>query len=168
MNWRIRRTPEPAKSGTRMLSAHRRTALFCASYLYLGLNQDERERPVFDGDLIHIAAGGRSADFNQRFGQQSNTLRPRMRETPPFTDVPQIELVTGQRGGLLDRLGTHRGQPRIFLTNSLNEYWRGDASLIHTDIEGSQDIEPSPQVRIYHYAGTDSAWARKGKLPSIR
>ena len=45
-------------------------------------------------------------------------------------------------------------QPRIFLTNSSNEYWRGDASLIHTDIEGSQDIEPSAQVRIYHYAGT--------------
>ena len=77
-----------------------------------------------------------------------------MRETPPFTDVPQIDPVTGQRGGLLDRLGTHRRQPRIFLTNSSNEYWRGDASLIHTDIEGLQDVEPSAQVRIYHYAGT--------------
>jgi hypothetical protein len=109
---------------------------------------------VFDGYLIHIAGGGRGVDFNQRFGQPSNTLRPRMRETPPFTDVPQIDPVTGQRGGLLDRLGTHRGQPRIFLTNSSNEYWRGDASLIHTDIEGSRDVEPSAQVRIYHYAGT--------------
>jgi hypothetical protein len=127
---------------------------YLRQFLYLGLNQDERERPVFDGYLIHIAGGGRGADFNQRFGQPSNTLRPRMRETPPFTDVPQIDPVTGQRGGLLDRLGTHRGQPRIFLTNSSNEYWRGDASLIHTDIEGSQDIEPSAQVRIYHYAGT--------------
>jgi hypothetical protein len=84
---------------------------------------------VFDGYLIHIAGGGRGVDFNQRFGQPSNTLRPRMRETPPFTDVPQIDPVTGQRGGLLDRLGTHRRQPRIFLTNSSNEYWRGDASL---------------------------------------
>jgi hypothetical protein len=127
---------------------------YLRQFLYLGLNQDERERPVFDGYLIHIAGGGRGADFNQRFGQPSNSLRPRMRESPPFTDVPQIDPVTGQRGGLLDRLGTHRRQPRIFLTNSSNEYWRGDASLIHTDIEGLQDVEPSAQVRIYHYAGT--------------
>jgi len=132
---------------------------YLRQFLYLGLNQDERERPVFDGYLIHIAGGGRGADFNQRFGQPSNTLRPRMRETPPFTDVPQIDPVTGQRGGLLDRLGTHRRQPWIFLTNSSNEYWRGDASLIHTDIEGSRDVEPSAQVRNYHYAGTQHASA---------
>jgi hypothetical protein len=127
---------------------------YLRQFLYLGLNQDERERPVFDGYLVHIAGGGRGADFNMRFGQPSNTLRPRMRETPPFTDVPMIDPVTGQKGGLLDRLGTHPRQPRIFLTNSSNEYWRGDASLIHTDLEGSRDVEPSAQVRIYHYAGT--------------
>jgi Alpha/beta hydrolase domain len=132
---------------------------YLRQFLYLGLNQDERERLVFDGYLIHIAGGGRGADFNQRFGQPSNTLRPRMRETAPFTDVPQVDPVTGKRAGLLDRLGTHRRQPRIFLTNSSTEYWRGDASLIHTNAEGTQDVEPSSEVRIYHYAGTQHASA---------
>ena len=32
---------------------------YLRQFLYLGLNQDERERPVFDGYLIHIAGGGR-------------------------------------------------------------------------------------------------------------
>jgi hypothetical protein len=132
---------------------------YLRQFLYLGLDQDERERPVFDGYLVHIAGGGRGADFNQRFGQPSNTLRPRMRETPPFTDVLQTDPVTGQRSGLLDRLATHRQQPKIFLTNSSNEYWRGDASLIHTDLDGSRDVEPSAEVRIYHFAGTQHASA---------
>jgi len=127
---------------------------FLRQYLYLGLDQDERERPVFDGYLVHIAGGGRGADFNQRFGQPSNTLRPRLRDTPPFTDVPQTDPITGQRAGLLDQLATHRQRPKIFFTNSSNEYWRGDASLIHTTLDGSQDLEPSAEVRIYHYAGT--------------
>ena len=34
------------------------------------------------------------------------------------------------------------------------EYWRGDASLIHTDLEGQRDIEPAQFVRIYLLAGT--------------
>jgi hypothetical protein len=82
-----------------------------------------------------------------------------MRETPPFTDVPQTDPVTGQSGGLLDRIRTHRQHPKTFLTNSSTEYWRGDASLIHIDVAGSQDVEPSAQVRIYHYAGTQHASA---------
>jgi len=105
---------------------------FLRQYLWLGLHQDERERPVFDGYLIHIAGGGRGADFNMRFGQPSNTLHPRLRETSPFTDLPQTDPVTGQTRGLLDRIGAHAQRPKIFLTNSSNEYWRGDASLIHS------------------------------------
>jgi Alpha/beta hydrolase domain len=127
---------------------------FLRQYLYLGLHRDERERPVFDGYLIHIAGGGRGADFNMRFGQPSNTLRPRLRETPPFSDVPQTDPVTGRTCGLLDRIGPHATRPKILLTNSSNEYWRGDASLIHTTMDGSRDLEPSADVRIYHYAGT--------------
>ncbi len=127
---------------------------FLRQYLWLGLHRDERERPVFDGYLIHIAGGGRGADFNMRFGQPSNTLRPRLRETPPFTDIPQTDPVTGRTSGLLDRIGAHQPRPKIFMTNSSNEYWRGDASLIHSAMDGSRDLEPSADVRIYHYAGT--------------
>jgi Alpha/beta hydrolase domain len=86
---------------------------YLRQFLYLGLNQDERERLVFDGYLVHIAGGGRGADFNQRFGQPSNTLRPRMRETPPFTDVPQIDPVKrGKGGGSSTGSGRTGGSPK--------------------------------------------------------
>jgi Alpha/beta hydrolase domain len=94
-----------------------------------------------------------------RFGQPSNTLRPRLRETPPFTDLPQTDPVTGQTSGLLDKMGSQAARPKILMTNSSNEYWRGDASLIHIAMDGSRDLEPSPDVRIYHYAGTQHSSA---------
>ena len=38
-------------------------------------NDEEQERMVFDGLLVHFAGGKRGADFNQRFGQPSASLR---------------------------------------------------------------------------------------------
>src|SRR4029450_7773233 len=55
-----------------------------------------------------------------------------------------------------------RPPPKIFLTNSSTEYWRGDASLSHTDVRGTRDVLPSTSVRMYHYAGTQHA---SGTLP---
>lgn len=130
---------------------------FLRQFLYLGLNEDERERPVFDGLLVHIAGGKRGCDFNQRFGQPSSTLRPGLSDLFPFSDTPQTDPVTQRTAGLLDRLATHKRHPKIFFTNSSAEYWRGDASLSHTDVEGTQDLSPSASVRIYHFAGTQHA-----------
>ena len=42
---------------------------YLRQFLYLGLNEDEQERMVFDGLLVHIAGGKRGGDFNQLFGQ---------------------------------------------------------------------------------------------------
>src|SRR6185369_4345656 len=53
--------------------------------------------------------------------------------------------------------------PKIFTINSSAEYWRGDASLIHTDVEGRRDVEPPPDVRIYHFSGTQHT---PGAIPS--
>lgn len=54
--------------------------------------------------------------------------------------------------------------PRIIATNSSPEYWRGDASLIHTDIDGSRDAEPASFVRTYLLAGTQHT---PGALPPL-
>jgi hypothetical protein len=54
----------------------------------------------------------------------------------------------------LERLAARRQIPKIFFTNSSTEYWRGDASLIHTNAEGTQDVSPSPSARTYHFVGT--------------
>jgi hypothetical protein len=122
--------------------------------LYLGLNEDEQERLVFDGLLVHIAGGKRGGDFNQRFGQPSSTLKPSMSDLFPFTDTAQTDPDTGRTDSLLERLAARQKLPKIFFTNSSTEYWRGDASLSHTDVQGTRDVPPSASVRIYHYAGT--------------
>ena len=127
---------------------------YLRQFLYLGLNEDEQERMVFDGLLVHIAGGKRGGDFNQRFGQPSASLHPNMSNLFPFSDTAQTDSVTGRTDGLLERLAARRQIPKIFFTNSSTEYWRGDASLIHTNAEGTQDVSPSASARIYHFAGT--------------
>jgi Alpha/beta hydrolase domain len=135
---------------------------YLRQFLYLGLNEDEAERSVFDGVLVHIAGGKRGGDFNQRFGQPSASLYPTMSNAFPFTDTSATDPVTGRRDGLLDRLAARRHVPKIFFTNSSTEYWRGDAALIHTDAEGRQDVAPGASTRIYHFAGTQHS---AGTLP---
>jgi hypothetical protein len=130
--------------------------------LYLGLNEDEAERMVFDGVLVHIAGGKRGGDFNQRFGQPSASLHPSMSNAFPFNEAASTDPVTGRSDGLLERLAARRRVPRIFFTNSSTEYWRGDASLIHTDAEGTRDVAPAASSRLYHFAGTQHS---AGTLP---
>jgi hypothetical protein len=48
-----------------------------------------------------------------------------------------------------------RGGLKVFYTNTSFEYHRGDASLIHTDAAGMRDLEPGPDVRVYHFTGTE-------------
>ena len=133
---------------------------YLREFLHLGLNEDEQERTVFDGLLVHIAGGKRGGDFNQRFGQPSSSSR--MSDLFPFHDTTQTDPATGRSDGLLARLAARNRLPKVFFTNSSTEYWRGDASLIHTSAEGTQDLPPSTPVRIYQYAGTQHA---SGTLP---
>ena len=111
---------------------------------------------VFDGVNPHIA-GGRRGEFNQRFGQPSNTEKRSAGCMFPFTDRVQTDPDTGATDGLLSRLAESGGMPKVLLTNSSSEYWRGDGSLVHTDVLGSRDASTLDTVRIYHFAGTQHA-----------
>jgi hypothetical protein len=129
------------------------TGRFLRNMLYLGLDEDEQGRMVFDGVVPHIA-GARRGEFNLRLGQPSLNAKEAVGELPPFNDQ-----------GLFERLRQRSQTPRIFLTNSAAEYWRGDASLIHTDIEGTRDAEPAEFVRTYLLAGTQHT---PGALPPLK
>ena len=129
---------------------------FLRQFLYLGLNEDEAERLVFDGVIPHIAGGGRG-EFNQRFGQPSSIAKQSIGNMFPFADTEQADSETGQTGSLLSRLDARGAVPKIFFINTSAEYWRGDAALIHTSPDGTRDLDPSPQVRLYLYAGTQHA-----------
>src|SRR2546422_4755011 len=120
---------------------------YLRQFLYLGLNEDEQERLVFDGLLVHIAGGKRGGDFNQRFGQPSSTLKPSMSDLFPFTDTAQTDPETGRTDGLLERLAARKKLPKIFLTNSSTEYWRGNALLSLTYWSWGGDTSSPPRLR---------------------
>lgn len=99
------------------------------------VNADEAGRRAFDGIIANVA-GAMLGEFNDRFGQNSKD-RPSMMDRLEPTHVEP-------RGGL-----------KVFYTNTSFEYHRGDASLIHTDQAGMRDQEPGPDVRVYHFTGTE-------------
>jgi hypothetical protein len=134
---------------------------FLRHLLYLGLDEDEQGRLAFDAVVPHVA-GGRRGEFNMRFGQPSLNAREAIGGLFPFTDVVQTDPVTGQRDGLLARLQARGRQPRILAINTSAEYWRGDASLVHTDVEGRRDVAPAAGGRLYLFAGTQHT---PGALP---
>ncbi len=126
---------------------------FLRHFLYLGLNVDEAGRPLFDGINIHVA-GARRGEFNHRFGQPSQQHIASFGHLMPFTDDDQTDPLTGQTDGLMRRQRALGGVPKIITTNTSAEYWRGDCSLIHTDIAGERDVEPPEDARIYLFAST--------------
>lgn len=121
---------------------------FLRTMLHLGLDEDEQGRLTFDAVMPHVA-GGRRGEFNLRLGQPSLNSQEAVGSLPPFLDDE-----------LFARLKSRKcGPPRIVATNTSAEYWRGDASLIHTDASrtsngGVRDVEPAEFVRNYLFAGT--------------
>ena len=126
---------------------------FLRQMVHLGLNEDEDERMALDGIIAHVA-GGMRGEFNLRFGQPSKDICFVIPELFPFTDTEQTDPVTGKSGSLLARMEEREKLPKIMFTNTSSEYWRGDAALIHTDLETMSDAPESEHVRRYHFAGT--------------
>ena len=125
---------------------------FLRHLLHLGLDEDEAGRVVFDGAIPHVA-GARRGEFNLRFGQPSLNALHGVGDLFPFTDAEQDDLVTGRRGALLARMLERGRAPKIFTINTAAEYWRGDASLAHTDVAAKADAVAPANVRIYLHAG---------------
>ncbi|MCX6023249.1 MAG: alpha/beta hydrolase domain-containing protein [Chloroflexi bacterium] len=126
---------------------------FLRHFLYLGLNEDEEGRQVFDGVIPHIAAHARG-QFNHRFGQPSTMSYWDGGGAFPFADTVQTDPASGVSEGLLTSLQERGTAPKVLYTNSGVEYWRGGAGLIHTDPTGHSDLELPDNVRAYLMAGT--------------
>lgn len=143
---------------------------FLRTFLYYGFNEDEKHRKVFDGMVSHVAGGGRGS-FNHRFAQASRDAHPFMNfffptDIFPFTDVEQLDPETGLRDGILTHHLDRKFWPKIFYTNSAYEYWGRAASLIHTTLDGREDIALYDNVRIYMFASTQHGPA--GFPPRVR
>lgn len=132
------------------------TGRFLRHYLWQGFNEDTEGRRALDGVLAHTAGAGRGS-FNHRFAQPSRDGHPFSAffyptDVFPFTDRVQKDPVSGREDGILRRLEGTEAMPQVFFTNTGYEYWGRAASLIHTTVKG-EDLEPLPNVRIYHLAG---------------
>jgi len=130
---------------------------FLRDFLYQGFNTDEEGRIALDGVLAHVAGAGRG-NFNYRFAQPSRDAQPTSSvfypvDVFPFTDEPEIDPVTGAKGGLLDRAVADKTVPKIFFSNTSYEYWGRAAALIHISADGKRDAKISDNVRIYHFTG---------------
>jgi len=128
------------------------TGRFLRHFLYQGFNTDEGNRKAIDGMLVHSAGAGRGS-FNHRFGQPSRDAHRYSAffyptDIFPFTSLPQTDPITGAEDGLLAHTRPE-SLPLIFYTNSGYEYWGRAASLIHTRPDGTGDVPPLPNERIY-------------------
>jgi len=133
------------------------TGRFLRHFLYQGFNTDEQDRPVFDGMIVHTAGAGRGS-FNHRFAQPSRDAHRYSAffyptDLFPFTGRSQTDARTGVTDGLFAHVPDPAHLPKIFYTNTGYEYWGRAASLIHTSIDGVEDVDPLPNERIYHLAG---------------
>ena len=133
------------------------TGRFLRDFVYEGFNADENGRMALDGVLAHVAGAGRGS-FNYRFAQPSRDAQPTSSvdfptDIFPFTDQPEVDPITGARGGLLDRAVAGKVVPKIFFSNTSYEYWGRAAALIHTSADGKTDLPISDSVRIYIFTG---------------
>lgn len=129
------------------------TGRFLRTYIYNDFNRDESDREALDG-MIPSVAGGMRGEFNQRLGQNSKDRNNMMTHLFPFASVPQTDIETEETDSLHRRLEESGSQLRVMYTNSSAEYYRGDASFIHTDPDGRRDIESAANSRAYLFAGT--------------
>ncbi len=138
-------------------------------FLYEGFNEDEQGGKVFDGVFDEVGGAGRGS-FNHRFAQASrdaeeffNVFYPA--DMFPFTDGVETDPETGKTGSLMGPAEARHVRPKIFHVFSNSEYFNRAGSLIHTDVNGTRDIEPPADSRIYFVSSGPHAF---GPMPPVK
>jgi Alpha/beta hydrolase domain len=126
---------------------------FLNDFRYLGFNQAENGKPVFDGMMQWIAAGD-GISMNYRWSQPGRTERNRQDHLYvegrfPFANVTTTDPITGRTDSRYAKCATTNTCPFAMEIFSANEYWVKAASLMTTDPAGTKDLPDSPFTRIY-------------------
>jgi hypothetical protein len=154
----VKHAPDSVTPASRVLGEGiSQNGRFRRNLLYQGFNADEDGRIALDGVVAHVAGAGRGS-FNYRFAQPSRDAQPTSAvffptDVFPFTDQPEVDPLTGEKGGLLDRARLQQVVPKIFFSHTSYEYWGRAASLIHTTADAKRDVAIGPNVRIYYFTG---------------
>jgi hypothetical protein len=133
--------------------------------MYLGFNEDESHRKVFDG-VIPTIAGTDRAFINVRFADpniwsdQDDRHDFLQSSYPPFTYAVTTDPVSGIRDGVMKRPAT---DPLVFQIDSASEFWQLRASL--NVVDGLGRPVPLPDnVRLYFNSSTAHGMATSGLL----
>ena len=122
-------------------------------FRYLGFNQAENGKQVFDGLMQWIAAGD-GISMNYRWSQPGRTERNRqdhlfVEGRFPFANVTTSDPIAGKTDSRYARCTASHTCPFAMEIFSANEYWVKAASLMTTDPTGTRDLPDSPFTRIY-------------------
>ena len=130
---------------------------FLRNYLYQGFNRSLGDKRVFDGIFSNVP-GCRMGFFNYRHAQPSRASGFFPNFDFPFTDLPTSDPVTGQTGGILERV-PEAFQPKVFYVHHSGEYWSGGAALTHVTLGEYADVVLPANIRIYSFSGTAHGFA---------
>jgi hypothetical protein len=126
------------------------TGMYQREFLYLGFNEDESHRKVFDGLWIHkpgthrLFANVEFADPNT-YSRQDDRHDFLSTSYPPLTHAVTTDPISGIRDGLVKRSAT---DPLVFQLDTGNEFWEMRASLNVADGLGHAVRVPD-NVRLY-------------------
>jgi hypothetical protein len=133
---------------------------FLHDFLYLGFNEDEAGRSVFDGLIPHVAAG-KKMFTNYRFAQPGRNMQEHGETLYPGTGFPftypvTTDPVTGRTDGWLARCLAAKNCPKIMQTDTDLEFYQSFGSLVATDTKGEPLAMPD-NVRLYYLASLQHA-----------
>ena len=147
-------------------SGSSQTGGYLRDQIYLGFNEDEARRQVFDAVNINIAGTNR-VFINVEFADPNvYSAEPDRRDFlqtsyPPHTYAVTVDPISGQRDGLLRRPGT---DPFIIDTHTETEYYQLRASLNLADGLG-RPVPIPDTVRIYLHSGLQHGGRWHADLP---
>jgi len=147
---------------------------FLNDFRYLGFNQGENGKQVFDGMMQWIAAGD-GISINYRWSQPGRTERNRQDHLYvegrfPFANVTTTDPITSKTDSRYARCTLTHTCPFAMEIFSANEYWVKAASLMTTDPTGKEDLPDSPfTTDLFHvqYAAWDRERRVEGQLPAV-
>jgi hypothetical protein len=141
------------------------TGGYVRDFIYLGFNEDESRRKVFDGMLPTIAGTDR-VFINVRFADPNiwsdqDDRHDFLQSTyPPTTYAITTDPISGVRDGVMKRPAT---DPLVMQTDSETEFWQLRASL--NVLDGAGNPVPLPRnVRLYFNSSTGHGMTVTGLL----
>ncbi len=135
-------------------------------FLWRGFNADASGRKVFDGVLPHVSGGGlmwmnhRFASVVSPAGQQYED-HYNYADHFPFSYARSSDHLTGKTDAILKRSET---DPLVIHTQTSTEYWQRRGSLVHTDTQGNDLLQPET-VRIYLWSSSQHFADPNAKTP---